>query len=63
MNDHHFSYPVVVPLGTMTISGHSNNPAPPVESHQPPRRPQSGVRHAVPVLSSPSAAARSTAWR
>jgi hypothetical protein len=29
MNDHHFSYPVVVPLGAMTISGHSTSPAPP----------------------------------
>jgi hypothetical protein len=28
MSDHHFSYPVVVPLGAMTISGHSSNQAP-----------------------------------
>jgi hypothetical protein len=34
MNDHHFSYPVVVPLGAMTISGHSSNPAPPLASPQ-----------------------------
>ena len=26
MSDHHFSYPVVVPLGAMTISGHSTSP-------------------------------------
>ncbi|MGZ4232737.1 MAG: hypothetical protein ACXVFQ_08180 [Solirubrobacteraceae bacterium] len=63
MDNHHFSYPVVVPLGTMTISGHSTNPSPPLESRQAPRRPQTGVQPAVPALSSPSAAARSTAWR
>jgi hypothetical protein len=28
MSDHHFSYPKVVPLGAMTISGHSANQAP-----------------------------------
>jgi hypothetical protein len=28
MSDHHFSYPKVVPVGAMTISGHSTNEAP-----------------------------------
>jgi hypothetical protein len=60
MNDHHFSYPVVVPLGAMTISGHSNSPAPSLGSPQAPRRLQPGVLHAIPVLSSPSAAAPSS---
>jgi hypothetical protein len=32
MNDHHFSYPVVVPLGAMTISGHSTNAAAPLKA-------------------------------
>ena len=45
MNDHHFSYPVVVPLGALTISGHStrrrrsaarsrSTPSPPPQSAQ-----------------------------
>ena len=47
MNDHHFSYPVVVPLGTMTISGHSNSPAPSLGSPQ-------RVAAAEPVCDMPS---------
>jgi len=30
MNDHHFSYPVVVPLRGTTISGHAVHAQPPV---------------------------------
>ena len=61
MNDHHFSYPVVVPLGTMTISGHSNSPAPSLGSPQSRRGLQAGVRHAIAAPPSPSAAAHSSA--
>jgi len=63
MNDHHFSYPVVVPLGAMTISGHSTNPAPPHGSPQAPRRLQTVVRRGTAALVSPSTAARQPAWR
>jgi len=44
MNDHHFSYPLVVPLVGVTISGHSSEqqehvgPLPPVSPLQPPVR-------------------------
>jgi hypothetical protein len=62
MNDHHFSYPVVVPLGAMTISGHSTSPAPPPGSPQASRRLQTAVRHAAQALPSPSPA-RQPAWR
>jgi hypothetical protein len=61
MNDHHFSYPVVVPLGAMTISAHSNSPAPSLGSPQARHGLQAGVRHAIVALPPPSAAARSSA--
>jgi hypothetical protein len=34
MNDHHFSYPVVIPLRGVTISGHSSLALGPVGSLQ-----------------------------
>ena len=34
MNDHHFSYPVVIPLRGVTISAHSSPPLGPVGSLQ-----------------------------
>jgi hypothetical protein len=63
MNDHHFSYPVVVPLGAMTISGHSSNPVPSLGSPQAPGRLQTVDRHTSPALPSPAQTTRQLAWR
>jgi hypothetical protein len=63
MNDHHFSYPVVVPLGAMTISGHSSNPAPSLGSPQTPSRVQTVDRHASTAPQSPAQTTRQLAWR
>jgi hypothetical protein len=63
MNNHHFSYPVVVPLGTMTISGHSTTSAPPLGSPQAPRPLQTSARHGSALLPSPFPAGRASAWR
>jgi len=40
MNDHHFSYPIVVPLQGTTISGHAVHAHPPIALRpvQPPFR-------------------------
>jgi hypothetical protein len=43
MNDHHFSYPVVVPLQGVTISGHSSHPPVPAVTLQA-TRPLQAVR-------------------
>jgi hypothetical protein len=47
MNDHHFSYPVVVPLRGATISGHAGQAPSPIASLQAVRRHQPPVRHAA----------------
>jgi hypothetical protein len=46
MNDHHFSYPRVVPLVGMTISGHSSEPPETVGTLQPAPPPPATVRRA-----------------
>jgi hypothetical protein len=45
MNDHHFSYPVVVPLRGATVSGHAVQSPVPVASLLVPRLLQSPDRH------------------
>jgi hypothetical protein len=45
MNDHHFSYPRVVPLQGATISGHATQPTAPVV----PLLPQPPVSQAAPA--------------
>jgi hypothetical protein len=52
MNDHHFSYPRVVPLQGATISGHATTPAAPVV----PLRPGPPVTQAAPVATAPKPA-------
>jgi hypothetical protein len=49
MNDHHFSYPVVVPLRGATISGHAVQDPAPVASPQAARRLAPPIRHAAAV--------------
>jgi hypothetical protein len=44
MNDHHFSYPVVVPLPGAKISGHAAAPPAPVGLMQPVRLVHTSVR-------------------
>jgi hypothetical protein len=48
MNDHHFSYPVVVPLRGVTISGHSSVPEVPIGRLQT-SRPRQAIRSGQPV--------------
>ena len=52
MNDHHFSYPVVVPLQGVTISGHSSHPPAPAVSLQA-IRPLQAIRLSSSPLSTP----------
>jgi hypothetical protein len=52
MNNHHFSYPHVVPLLGATISGHATEPLAPVV----PLSPQPPVPHAVPAAPAPMVA-------
>ena len=47
MSDHHFSYPVVLPLQGVTISGHSSHAPAPVDSLQAIRPLEPLVRHTV----------------
>jgi hypothetical protein len=57
MNDHHFSYPVVVPLQGVTISGHSNHSLAPALSPLAMRPPHPVARHAVGAPPVPASAA------
>jgi hypothetical protein len=56
MNDHHFSYPVVVPLEGVTISGHSSPPPAPVAALQTIRPVQALVPPAAEVAPVPRSA-------
>jgi len=62
MNDHHFSYPVVVPLQGVTVSGHSSHPPAPPVSLQAIRPVQPVVRYAVDAAPVPGPAAPVFAW-
>lgn len=68
MNDHHFSYPVVVPLQGVTVSGHSSHPPAPAVSPQAIRPLQAigplgpYVRPAVDAATVPGLAAPAFAW-
>ena len=52
MNNHHFSYPRVVPIPGATISGHATEPPAPTV----PRMPQPPVLQAVPRAPAPTVA-------
>jgi hypothetical protein len=53
MNDHHFSYPRVVPLQGATISGHALEPSAPVVPLVPhPSAPQTAAAASAPRLAS-----------
>jgi hypothetical protein len=56
MNEHHFSYPVVVPLRGVTISGHSSDPPAPAGSLQAIRPLQPLVRQAFDAAPAPGRA-------
>ena len=58
MNDHHFSYPRVVPLVGMTISGHSSEPPETVGPLQAAPPPQPTVFRAAGLTGRPLASAR-----
>lgn len=62
MNDHHFSYPVVVPLQGVTISGHSSHPPVPAVSFQAIRPLEPHVRPAVDAVRVPGLGAPALAW-
>jgi hypothetical protein len=68
MNDHHFSYPVVVPLQGVTISGHPSHPpvsAVSLQAIRPlqARRPlEPNVRPAVNAAPVPGPAASALVW-
>jgi|HubBroStandDraft_6_1064221.scaffolds.fasta_scaffold00805_16 hypothetical protein len=68
MNDHHFSYPVVIPLQGVTISGHSSHPPAPavslqtVRPIQPVRPHQPVVWRAVDAAPAPGPAGPALAW-
>ena len=63
MNDHHFSYPVVIPLQGVTISGHSSHPPAPAVSLQAIRPLQPVVRYVlVDAAPAPGPAAPALAW-
>ena len=53
MNDHHFSYPRVVPLQGATISGHAVHPPAPIASLQATRLVQAPPRPSAPGAPAP----------
>jgi len=62
MNDHHFSYPVVVPLRGVTISGHSSPPPAPAGAMQAIRPLSPVIRHLANAVPVPGRAAMAVAW-
>jgi hypothetical protein len=62
MNDHHFSYPVVVPLRGLTISCHSSPQAAPVSALHATGPIQPLVRNTADAVPAPAPAMVALAW-